>query len=177
MKADVSVTLGIPIGPKKLVEGKNYDFAEKYGALFDCWRRRWSIPFGAPKRGFPTAIGGTNAKAQKRMNNEEKMDGMFGRGVIRVTLSYDNVVQVADADLEQYFQDLKSRSSQSYDLPTYFLLDRELSYEQYFVVNDICFGGFWAISTTVIPKRLGIWLLENYDDCAGFLKLLILMIL
>ena len=41
------------------------------------------------------------------MSNEEKMDGIFGRGAIRVTLNYDNVIQVADADLEQYFQDLK----------------------------------------------------------------------
>ncbi|KAJ8425242.1 hypothetical protein Cgig2_014422 [Carnegiea gigantea] len=50
------------------------------------------------------------------------------------------------------------------------LIER-LSYEQYLAVNEIGFGGFWAIRTNVIPKSLGMWLLENYDYCASFLNL------
>ncbi|KAJ8437565.1 hypothetical protein Cgig2_017918 [Carnegiea gigantea] len=46
-----------------------------------------------------------------------------------------------------------------------------LSYEQYLAVNEIGFGGFWAIRTNVIPKSLGMWLLENYDYCGSFLNL------
>ncbi|KAJ8451000.1 hypothetical protein Cgig2_032625 [Carnegiea gigantea] len=50
------------------------------------------------------------------------------------------------------------------------LIER-LSYEQYLAVNEIGFGGFWAIRTNVIPKSLGMWLLENYDYCGSFLNL------
>ena len=45
---------------------------------------------------------------QKRVDNEEKMGGMFGRGAIRGTSDYYKAVQVAKADLQQYFQDLES---------------------------------------------------------------------
>ncbi|KAJ8438667.1 hypothetical protein Cgig2_031632 [Carnegiea gigantea] len=66
------------------------------------------------------------------------------------------------------------------DIPTFghqmsisgisYLIER-LSYEQYLAVNEIGFGGFWAIRTNVIPKSLGMWLLENYDYCGSFLNL------
>ncbi|KAJ8447704.1 hypothetical protein Cgig2_031758 [Carnegiea gigantea] len=67
------------------------------------------------------------------------------------------------------------------DIPTFghqmsisgisYLIER-LNYEQYLAVNEIGFGGFWAIRTNVISKSLGMWLLENYDYCDGFLNLL-----
>ncbi|KAJ8438204.1 hypothetical protein Cgig2_001922 [Carnegiea gigantea] len=38
-------------------------------------------------------------------------------------------------------------------------------------MNEIDFGGFWAIRTNVIPKTLGMWLLENYDYYGSFLNL------
>ncbi|KAJ8428770.1 hypothetical protein Cgig2_010774 [Carnegiea gigantea] len=66
------------------------------------------------------------------------------------------------------------------DIPTFghrmsisgisYLIER-LSYEQYLAVNEIDFGGFWAIRTNVIPKSLGMWLLENYDYCGSFFNL------
>ncbi|KAJ8429940.1 LOW QUALITY PROTEIN: hypothetical protein Cgig2_017990 [Carnegiea gigantea] len=66
------------------------------------------------------------------------------------------------------------------DIPTFdhrmsisgisYLIER-LSYEQYLAVNEIGFGGFWAIRTNIIPKSLGMWLLENYDYCGSFLNL------
>ncbi|KAJ8436607.1 hypothetical protein Cgig2_029853 [Carnegiea gigantea] len=66
------------------------------------------------------------------------------------------------------------------DIPTFghrmsisgisYLIER-LSYEQYLAVNEIGFGGFWAIRINVIPKSLGMWLLENYDYCGSFLNL------
>ncbi|KAJ8438343.1 hypothetical protein Cgig2_013391 [Carnegiea gigantea] len=51
-----------------------------------------------------------------------------------------------------------------------YLIER-LSYEQYLAVNEIGFGGFWAIRTNAILKSLGMWLLENYDYCGSFLNL------
>jgi len=51
------------------------------------------------------------------------------------------------------------------------LLTKRLSYEQYLDVNEISFGGFWGIRTNVIPKSLGMWLLENYDYCGSFINL------
>ncbi|KAJ8449512.1 hypothetical protein Cgig2_002309 [Carnegiea gigantea] len=48
-KEDVHATLGLPMGPKKVVEGKTCDSCEKYNALLGSWRRRWGISSGAPK--------------------------------------------------------------------------------------------------------------------------------
>ncbi|KAJ8420950.1 LOW QUALITY PROTEIN: hypothetical protein Cgig2_017689 [Carnegiea gigantea] len=49
IKEDVHATLGLPMGPKNVVEGKTCDSYEKYNALLVSWWRRWGISFGAPK--------------------------------------------------------------------------------------------------------------------------------
>ncbi|KAJ8437350.1 hypothetical protein Cgig2_009690 [Carnegiea gigantea] len=50
-KEDVHATLGLPMGPSKVVEGKTCDSCEKYNAVLGSWRRRWDISSGAPKIG------------------------------------------------------------------------------------------------------------------------------
>jgi len=49
-KDDVHATLGLPIGPKKVVGRKSYD-CEKYNALLDSCNRRWDKSSGALKIG------------------------------------------------------------------------------------------------------------------------------
>ena len=48
---DVHPTLRLPMGPKKVVEGKSCDSCEKYNTLFDIWRKRWDKSSGTPKVG------------------------------------------------------------------------------------------------------------------------------
>jgi len=48
---------------------------------------------------FPTTIAWTKLEVHKRIDNEEKMVGVFGRDVIRGTFNYDNGVQDAEVDL------------------------------------------------------------------------------
>ncbi|KAJ8427703.1 hypothetical protein Cgig2_008293 [Carnegiea gigantea] len=180
-KEDVHAILWLPMGHKKIEEGKTCDSCEKYNALLDsdhgdevkrdfivyvistCIKgnqngdayfmilksfgnvtdiinfdwceyvisplraivfKRRSDPvrlFRDPlifwmgvtlERWFPTAISWTKAEVQKRMDNEEKMSGMFCRDAIRRTFDYDKVVQAAEADLQQYFQDLECEQMQ-----------------------------------------------------------------
>ncbi|KAJ8436608.1 hypothetical protein Cgig2_029854 [Carnegiea gigantea] len=82
------------------------------GAIMLCYLDK--VVFGGvtPERWFPIAISWTKAKVQKRVDNEEKMGGMFGRGAIHMTFDYYKVVQAVEADLQQYFQDLKCERMQ-----------------------------------------------------------------
>ena len=64
------------------------------------------------ERLLPTAISWTKAEVEKRVHNEEKMGGMFGRGAIRGTFDYYKAVQAAEANLQQHFQDLECERMQ-----------------------------------------------------------------